>query len=416
MTPRGSATLTRRAGILLVLILTCVPVLRLEAADAQYRLAVLAVVAVTTLVVFLKDGGIALPPRVLPVGISLVAVGTAANLRADDAYQWLSLGAMVGIAAAGIVVGSSMARHDVVRPVFRWLIAIVTVQAAYAVYEAREGIDPLWRGAVVDPATGKSTPLRSELIEGYFRAQATYGHALVLASACLMVVVLILTTDAVPKNSHRFALLTVLSAGIIASGSRNAVIILAVVLLFVWGARNWRVTAARALFFGTPLAFIAIVLLWDRIQTFIETGSYYHRAGALDVVTRLFERRDLVPLMIGDGSASTPRLQRQGILQSATFIAIDNQFVLMFIQYGLLGLGLVVALIYLGFRSKDRAVRLVLTVWLVQFFVFDVLAWPSAAMLMWLVVGVGAYTAPTAAPEPLVEDRPVQRAYAQRRR
>ncbi|WP_285189975.1 hypothetical protein [Rhodococcus sp. MEB041] len=415
MNPRGSAPLTRRAGILLVLILTCVPVLRLEPADARYRLAVLAVVAVTTLAVFLKDGGLALQPRILPLGVSLVAVGTAANLRANDAYQWLAFGALVGIAGAGFVVGSSMARHDVVRPVFRWLIAIVTAQAAYAVYEAREGIDPLWRGATVDSATGRSTPLRSELIEGYFRAQATYGHPLVLASACLMAVVLVVTTDAVLKNSHRFLLVGVLSAGIVASGSRNAVIILAGVLLFVWGARNWRVTAARALFFGTPLAFIAVILLWDRIQEFIGTGSFYHRAGAFDVVTKLFERRDLVPLMVGDGSASTPRLQRQGVLQSATFVAIDNQFILLFIQYGLLGLGLVAALILLGFRSKDRGLRLVMAVWLVQFFVFDVLAWPSAAMLLWLAVGIGAYTAPTAVPES-VEDRPVERPYAQRRR
>ncbi|WP_143546273.1 hypothetical protein [Rhodococcoides fascians] len=373
----------------MIAILTLIPVLRLTGADTSLRLPVLALIAIATIGVVIKDGGTTLHPSTGVAGTAFLVVGCIANLRADDTYQWLALGSMVGIAASGTILGASLVQHNVVRPVFQWVIGIAAAQCAYAVVEVMAGIEPLWRGARVMP-DGESVAIRSELIEGFARAQGTLGHPLVLAALALMAVTLTIATDAVPRLPARLSLLAVLTAGILASGSRNAVIVLGALLLILWGARTWTAMLGRAMFFGIPILLVAAILGSERIAEFFDSGSYSHRAGALEVVPKLFNIRDFPTLMFGDGSASTPRLQNAGLLQSDRFIAIDNQFLLLFIQYGLAGTLLVSGILIAAIRRDRGTARVVIGVWLAQFFIFDALAWPSSAMLLWLSVGIAA--------------------------
>ncbi|WP_167675292.1 hypothetical protein [Rhodococcus sp. B10] len=391
MERQRSATLTLAAVAAVLVILTAIPVLRLTGSDTVLRLPVLALIAAVTFGVLIKDGGTTLNPRAGVAGVAFLVVGCVANLRADDSYQWLSLGAMVGIAAAGSILGASTVQHDVVRPLFQWVIGLALVQCVYAVYEAFAEPDPLWRGARVLP-DGESVALRSELLDGFDRAQGTMGHPLVLAALALTAVTLVIATDAVRSNPVKVALVAVLGAGILATGSRNAVILLVGLLVVLWGAASWNVMVGRAVVFGIPVAVIAVILGQQKIADLFDSGSYSHRAGAIEVVPRLTSIRDFATMIFGDGSASTPRLQNAGLLQSDRFIAIDNQFLLLFIQYGLAGTLLITGLLVAAIRRDRGAARVVLAVWLVQFFIFDVLAWPSSAFVVWLAVGIAVST------------------------
>lgn len=382
-----STNRTLYAAVAVLILLTAVPVLRLTGGDTGLRIPILGAIALITVFVVAKDHGSMMSPNVAVAGSAFIACGAVSNLMASDRYQWITFAAFAGVAVTGIVLGASVAAHNLVRPVFQWVIGIAAAQCAYAVYEVLVSADPLWRGARVLP-DGESVAIRSELIEGFTRAQGTLGHPLVLAALTLMAVTLTIATDAVPRTPARLTLLAVFTAGILASGSRNAVLLLGALLVILWGAKSGRVMAARAVFFGIPIGAIAGILAIARIGEFFDSGSYSHRAGAFEVIPRLFDIRGFLTTVFGDGSASTPRLQTAGLLQSDRFIAIDNQVLLLFIQYGLAGVLLVMGLFVAALRRDQGTARIVIAVWVVQFFVFDVLAWPSSAFLVWLAVGI----------------------------
>ncbi|NIL77581.1 hypothetical protein [Rhodococcus sp. B10] len=408
-TPSAKITLAATVGVILAL--TAIPVLRLTGADTALRLPILAAIALVTIVTVVKDRGTTLRPGVIVALGMFIVSGSIANLRANDSYQWLTLAAFAGIAIAGLVLGASVRAHGVERPVFRWVIGVAAAQSLYAIYEVVSGAEPLWRGANIR-RDGESIRLQSTLIDGFERAQGTLGHPLVLAALALIAVSMIVATDAVAKAHYRVALIVLLAGGIVASGSRNAVLVLIALVLVTWGASTWGAMAARGLFFGVPLALIGLALSEDRIRELLDSGSFTHRAGAIAVVPRLSDVRGFLSMAFGDGSASTPRLLNAGLLQSDRFLAIDNQFLLLFIQYGLAGLVLICGLIFAAIQRDAGAVRLMLVVWIAQFFIFDVLAWPSSAILLWLCVGLAYSRRAPSQDNESVEDRAVERAYA----
>lgn len=365
--------------------LLAVPIMRVSSADSGLRMPILALVSALAVVAFIRSKA-KIPGWPCAAVLGLLAVGTVANLRAADPYQWSSLGVLVLIAFAGLAFGSAVASVDALRPVYAGVIYASLAASALAVVEFLTEMEPLWRGGRV-LSDGQSVAMRSDLLPGYVRAQATFGHPLILAAVLLVAVALALGSDVFAKRSTRWLVVALLAAGILASGSRNAAVLLALLLIAMAGKRAFRGWLPRLVFFGVPFAIIGFALFASEIASALASGSFTHRFGSISVLPQYAFGRDTVGMLFGDGAASTPRLLRSGFLQSDNFLAVDNQFMLALVQFGLLGFLAFAAVTVVAFRRARGLSRILIALFAAQCFIFDLLAWPAVALMLWFTIG-----------------------------
>ncbi|MEU2002079.1 hypothetical protein ACH47B_13405 [Rhodococcus sp. NPDC019627] len=392
-------------------ILFAVPIMRVSGEHTFLRIPVLAsIVALAALALARSKARVS--GRLLAALGGILATGTLANLRVDDPYQWSTLGMFGIIAATGLIFGAATVRMDAIRPVYACVVFLAAAEAALALFELQTVMEPLWRGGKVLP-DGESVAMRSELIPGLLRAQGTFAHPLILASVLLVAVAITLGSDVfVGKAWMKWGVTALCTAGIAASGSRNAVILLALLFIALAGKRALRGLWARLVIYGVPLAVIAAILLYPQLSYVVTTGSWTHRIGSITALPEFAFGRDTLTMFIGDGTASTPRLLQAGLLFSNRFLAVDNQFVLILIQFGLIGFVLMCGILVAALSRSSRLTRILLALFVAQFFVFDVLAWPSVAVLLWIAVGLAFSTAPQSEePMPTLSPRsaPMQR-------
>ncbi|HEY5285917.1 MAG TPA: hypothetical protein VIJ50_02295 [Solirubrobacteraceae bacterium] len=122
-----------------------------------------------------------------------------------------------------------------------------------------------------------------------------------------------------------------------------------------------------------------------------ENGSYTHRLGALSSLKKLYDEQPSLAVMVGNGAASEPRLYAAGLLQNDGLQAVDDEYVDTIAQAGIIGLAcFVVALgsALLGAGSATVLAGMFLVV--AEGAVFDILIWPSTAVLVGLFIGFGS--------------------------
>lgn len=131
----------------------------------------------------------------------------------------------------------------------------------------------------------------------------------------------------------------------------------------------------------------------SQIDTLVGSGSYTHRLGALESIPGLVSR-DWSDLLLGSGDGDAGRLFRLGILQDDGFEAVDNQFVLLLAEAGVIGMGLYLTVLLgpLVAQATPNWLRVLLPTILAMSLIFDVLAWTSNLTVFVLFIAMADST------------------------
>lgn len=315
-----------------------------------------------------------------------------ATTISPDLSEWAVYAAITAVGLSGIILGGQITRLGLWSQARTMIIAVATAAAVYAVIEAAFALPPLWQGAKIFD-DGTSAAQRSELIPGLMRAQATFGHALVLVFLLLIALALVLRE--MKLGRARVWLTIALLAGVVASGSRGGLIVAAALVVFQAGRATW---AGRAPIMMTVagIAVAATAPVWvPAFDAFMSTGSFTHRFGAFEAGLRLMTQREPINVWFGDGAASTPRLYAEGILFTDGLTAIDNQLVLSLAEVGIVGVALLAVIVAIALKQASPGVRVALIVAIVEFGSFDALVWPMSALIFWTLIGAAMSATPT---------------------
>ncbi|WP_345752737.1 hypothetical protein [Microbacterium rhizophilus] len=290
------------------------------------------------------------------------------------------IGAWVTVAlpALAVVVVMVSASPGEVTTIARFIIGLSTAEAAYAVLEMLRIAPRLW---------GNSVSYPHQILPGLVRGEGTLGQPLMLALLLLLALTLTLGKSG-PRGARRVAIAAVLIAGLVATGSRSALIVAVAVILFSIGGKLWTRIAVGMFSALTLVVYLAAsgFFTGSIVQNFLTGDSVSHRSGALEAIPKLLGQTP-GEVLLGSGHGSTARLFGQGLLQSGSFYAIDNQLVSTLATGGVVALALLVIAIVHGFRIGAGS-RIPLVAVVVLFLTFDVLAWPAGAALFSFAMGL----------------------------
>jgi hypothetical protein len=303
----------------------------------------------------------------------------------------------------------------------RWLvpmvisawIALAFFEAAYALYEYLFIPPPLYEGYLLeDYRSAIALTSAGELT----RARATFGHPIPLASFLAAACALSLFAVRFPPANHgllRVVVVTVLAVGTVVTFARSsffAIVVALCVGLLSPHISNWTrfrvllvLTIGALIFLSSP--FGSIVL--DYVLNSENTVSFSQRAASLLSVPAILGA-GLGPALFGIGAAPQEDLYKAfDLLSVAGLQVVDNQYITLLMETGLLGLGIFLGLVWaaLSFAWRIGRVSLhepesrkawglgvtLLTVLIVVFF-YEGLGWPSTAILFWAILGfLGRY-------------------------
>lgn len=267
------------------------------------------------------------------------------------------------------------------------VVSGVVVQALLGIVEPWLP-EHLWGPAQLT-SSGTVAVMANPFVPDLDRSYGLLGHPLPYSLVLVAAVGLALRVTSWTTR-RRVLIVVVLCAGIAMSGSRNSMIMVMFMLLVF--------PASRPLTFGRGVAAVLIgsgVLLWvsstgvldPALDEFTASGSYYHRVAAYEAFGSLLGQLDIASGLIGNGVASLPRLFDQQLLQTDGFEVVDNQFVSVLAQAGLIGLIAFAALNLGAVQRAGFALRPGVIAVVASSFVFDWLTWPSTAALGALVMG-----------------------------
>ena len=282
------------------------------------------------------------------------------------------------------------------------LIAIVLVVAAVqllvAIGSTFAGMDAPW-GYLGEAGTiFRDNPL-APVLGG--RATGTMAHPIPFGA--LMATAALLSMFGLNRRglALRSVLTTAFLGGVALSGTRSAAIAFAVSIVFALLIPRAVRHPVFLRTFAVLLAagFVSLVDVDDLpIFTSLQgTGSFSHRAAALDAGLRLLDR-PLLESVAGSGFGSIPDLFTLGYLQLDGFEAVDNQLVASLATAGVLGLVCIVSLVIHGLIVGDRRTRPAALLMFLMFLSFDVLQWYSATILFLALIALG--TRPRTSAEP----------------
>jgi hypothetical protein len=370
------------AGSAAIAALILVPVQNIGSYGAL-RFAVLAFIGALVVIASLRRlASFSKPSRgylFLVAYFALVGLTTLIHPGTADLNLYLS----AVVAALGMLVLGLISSPDERRMITRTVVVLATAEALYALLEFALRLSPLW-------ADGNAGERASQIFAGASRAQGTLAHPLPLA-LLLIVSMTLIVRGAVKTRKRLPAVLHVgvMLAGVLATGSRSAIIVAVLVLLLGIPFKAWKVA-----FVGGYLIIVGAVTLGvggffqgHLFVSFVTGSSVTHRSGALEAIPRLVQLQDAAALIFGNGYFAGNSLFDRGLLQAGSFRAIDNQWVTSLVEGGALGVALLAAAIIAALLVGGKE-RLALIVVVVYFFTFDVLSWPFGAAIFGCLMGL----------------------------
>ena len=279
------------------------------------------------------------------------------------------------VPAICIAVLLSASNDKQTRWVENFVILVGCAESIYGVAEMLAHLAPIWTDATT---AGRA----SQILPGFTRAQGTLAHPLPLALLSIVGIALLLSRRYTDQRRGIIPGVTILTLGVIATGSRSALVLIALLLAFSIGRRAWSIlSVAAGLGVLGLLGLAAGGFFSSNVWTnFVRGDSLSHRNGALDAVPRLLQDQSIGSVVFGNGYFSAPSLFARGLLQQGSFFAIDNQLVTTLVETGLLGVLLLSVVCSIIFVRAARYRMLIFTI-VAFFFTFDLLSWPSAATL-----------------------------------
>jgi hypothetical protein len=332
--------------------------------------------------------------------VLLLAVGAAAALSTvqHGTLPDLLRGALTTVLLAGcclLAAHCTPADRDVVVAV---VMALALAQLAFAAASAFLGLPAPW-GLLGEAGSVFGSNELLPAVGG--RTTGTMAHHIPFGTLMAAAAALAATARRL-RPVPRLVLTAACASGVLLSGSRSAALVLLAGLLagLLWPGATRTGAAGRVV---VLLAAGVAVLVSDvpahpALTSLEGTGSLTHRLGALEAVGRLLGR-PLPETLFGSGEGSLLTLYADGLLQRDGFFAVDNQLVTTFALSGLVGVLCLVAAVGVGLLRGDRSTRAGALVVVLMFASFDTLEWTSTAVLLAVLVALGAARAPD-------EDRP----------
>lgn len=345
----------------------------------------------------------------LLVGVAMAAPGTSLPTALT---AWLAvLEQLVTLIVVTALVREMASPTDVVTPI----LGVLGVSAAIGVIEHVTGASwghLLFSGLHSQQGTAAAQPLAVRDGATRVRAGADYPLGFAWTCAALLPVAVAWVTRRRVLLLPALVLLGLVLGGVYWSGTRSALIGVAVAVLFVGltaGTRRVSLLAIGLLVAGA-IAFAALPAFSAHFSIAVDPGSVAVREQRLPIVTGAVAGRPLLGLGLG----GTQLLGLQGL---------DASYLLTYAQTGAIGLAalgaaLLVALIAVGRGLRGRGVSRseqvlgsaafagAITI-IVSGIAFDVFSLPGVADVMWVLVGVGVVVAERArGPERLLRRWP----------
>ncbi|TNM61046.1 hypothetical protein FHN55_17695 [Streptomyces sp. NP160] len=322
-----------------------------------------------------------------PLVLGLFAVLLAATLGSPDS----GAGTRLAVSAVAALVPFCYAAQLDERgraTVAASVVVLAVVEGLLALLEPLVFPGPLWVSALVD-ADGTPMPFGNELLgAGSTRSQGTFGHPLPLGLLLLIGISLLVKGPLLVSARVRAVLLLPLVGGLVMAGAR-ASLALGVLVLVLWAGRRpgpLRLYAAAALVASSVA--LALSAAGDAVSDAAGSGSYTHRVGALVAVQALLSHQGLAEVLLGNGFGSVGRLTAEGLLHNDGLTAVDNQYVSLLAQAGLVGLALLLGALLLALTGGRPGLRPAVWCCAVTMMLFDVFTWPPAVALLMLVLGL----------------------------
>ena len=288
-------------------------------------------------------------------------------------------------------------------------ITLAFFEGGYAIYEFLVSPGPLYEGYLVEGYIGALVPGEGGDV---IRARATFGHPIPLASFLTTASVLALFALRFPPGRYlgplRLLMFSTIVMGTVVTFTRSAWIALFVAVSVGLASRQAGAWARFrvAMLFIVPISVLLPTSLGDtilnRISSAADSTSYLQRATSLRSVPEILDA-GLASAVFGVGAGSQKSLYGLADLHGVEGLqVIDNQYITLLVEVGLLGLSIFLAIIWLAFSFmwrkgsatttllEDRLVwgkSVALLAVLIAIFFYDGLAWPPTAMLFWAMVG-----------------------------
>lgn len=266
------------------------------------------------------------------------------------------------------------------------IVVIAAAQSVLGVAEAFGGIEPLWgyRGGLQ-----RENPFQTDLV----RAQGTMGHPIVFGYLQGLAVVLAWANPFRMRQWVRLPLLAIVVFGVVLSGTRSAALAAAVAIVAHVVLRIEAFLLLRGIFLLLAAAVLVAVLDFGLTQLVLDTidsGSWVHRLGSLEAVPALLDRSGW-ELWWGSGYGSERDLFADGyIVLTYGLPVVDNFFVYLLGTTGLVGLGLMLAILVFAFVRGQRYVKAAVVYVTGMFFSFDTTVWFSSGVLLFVVIALAA--------------------------
>jgi hypothetical protein len=376
----------RLAGAITVTLLTAMVLAPMHLVPPAIRFAELGALLLLPLVILMRRGlALGGPVPLFLIGYLIVTYCSTQASSNEGAGRQLLMHATVGLAF--LVCGATLNEGERAG-VQTAAVVLASGQALYAVYEFASQPPVLWGSAVPEALRVSSDRMTHEILTGAYRAQGTFGHPLLL-SMFLVVALAIVMRRPLRNQVMYAATVALLLVGIFCSGSRSALIVAVVMVLFVFGSRSYSIT--RGVVLSGVVGFLAArsPIGSDAYKRFTESGSVSHRLGAIEAIPNLLVQPPF-EMWFGHGWCSTKALFRRGLLQNDGFMAIDDQWVATLATSGLIGVAFWLALMVVSLRAAPLQLRLPLTAVFLTFLVFDVLEFPGTWSLLALFLGMAA--------------------------
>lgn len=212
------------------------------------------------------------------------------------------------------------------------------------------------------------------------RALGSTGHPIPLGvlAACALVISVWLLVERRAYWSLAIAAGATAAAILVFAGTRSAAIAagLAIAYLFASKAKlrtvlvgaGVAVAAAAIAYFSGMLGSIGL----DGVKS---TDSFVHRAGVLQLLPEIAQRDSLVETLFGTGYNSIAEALRHFSVGVDGIDVFDQEFLRTGWATGLLGLGLLLAAVVVGWRRNDTIGRMLVIIMMVMFASWDALSW-----------------------------------------
>lgn len=270
----------------------------------------------------------------------------------------------------------------------RFFIAIAVVEALLGIIEVARLSRPAW-GYLGDVNEYEK---QNQFVQSFdLRGMGTLAHPIPLGMMCAFSIVLLIQLPVFRSRVTTMIAIAVLSAGILASGTRTAALAcvagVIVAVLHMRSSKRLAWTSVLTVFAGVLILWIDIVRIlgFSGIEA---THSFTHRQDGWRAWPTLFSR-PVTHVAMGTSEQERNELEAFSYLNSG-FAAVDNAWVSVTLSWGLVGL-VSAALVFLVPMLRVRDSRPLIAMLFVFSFSFDLLVWNIGLFVLLVAILAGSW-------------------------